>query len=881
MAVNTAGDAFSSQTNQISIGLNELMPLLASFAQAIWETDARGQVVTDSPSWRAYTGQTLEQWRAEGWVGAIHPDDRDEARRLWQEAVRAQAPVDATFRLNSADGSWRWTNLRATAIAGADGLVSKWLGMIIDITQQKNVEQLAEAVLDGSLSYVQVFNAVRDHQDNIIDFRWRLTNQKWNQDYGDVIGKSLLEQNPAVVETGIFERFIEVIKTGQPQQHEHHYVHEQFDGWFYQSIVKLEDGIILTTRNVTDRKQAEQQVLRLQQELTQLAIDKYQSIFNAINEGFGIAEILVDEHEHGIDFRWLEVNDQFESQTGLERAEVLSGKTMRQVSPELEESWFETYGQVARTGESQRFEAYSGLLNRWFSVYTFRIGAPELRQVAIQFTNITERKRVEETLRQNEARQAFLVRLSDALRSRTDLIQIQNEACRLLGEYLDAQRVSYADIEGDEFIIRCSYTRGVAPITGRGAIATFSHALLEAYRRHGAVAINDVATNPHFDERDRANYAKADIAATVSVMLIKNDQWVASFAAHSSTPRQWTTDELALVRETAERIWTSVDRARAETALRESEIKYRMLFNSIDEGYYLLEVIFDELGEAIDVLYLDANPAAIRMSGEDRRGKRLRDVGNYEPYWYELYGRVARTGVSERTEQFSGPVGIWVDTFTFKVGEEGNKVALVFQDVTVRKRREANLAFLAKIADDLSRLSTAEEILKTVGAKIGAHLQVESCLFVDVDDARGEVYVLDSWSSPGVPGLRHQTIRLSDFINEEFARTNRSGEGAVVRDTQTDLRAKDGDYSALGIRSFVTIPFHHNGVWTNYLAITQSQPRDWRDDEVELFRELANCIFPRLERARTEEALRQLEERNRIALEAAELATWEWRLSHQ
>ncbi len=169
---------------------------------------------------------------------------------------------------------------------------------------------------------------------------------------------------------------------------------------------------------------------------------------------------------------------------------------------------------------------------------------------------------------------------------------------------------------------------------------------------------------------------------------------------------------------------------------------YRLIFDNIDEGFYLLEVIFDEQGKAIDVRYLDANPAAIRMSKGDRGGKTLREVGNYEEYWYELYGRVARTGVGERLEAFSGPAGMWVDTYTFKVGEEGNRVALVFQDITERKRREANLAFLADLADEMSRLSSVDEIMKMTGAKIGSYLKVKCCLFVDVDDAHGEVITL-------------------------------------------------------------------------------------------------------------------------------------------
>jgi PAS domain S-box-containing protein len=253
-------------------------------------------------------------------------------------------------------------------------------------------------------------------------------------------------------------------------------------------------------------------------------------------------------------------------------------------------------------------------------------------------------------------------------------------------------------------------------------------------------------------------------------------------------------------------------------------------------------------------------------------------IPHYETFWYEIFGRVARTGLAERMQKFAEPDQKWYDFYVFKIGQKGNHIAVIFQDITERARREINQAFLAKITHDLSRLSTSEEIMETVGSKIGEYLNVKSCLFVDVYDEQGEVTVFDAWSSPEVKSLRHQKIRLSDFISEEFSQANRNGDSVVVRDTHIDPRGEGKDYSSVGIGAFVTVPFHRQGIWTNYLAITNPEPRDWQDDEIELFRELANRIFPRLERARAEENLHQLEDRTRIAIEAAEMATWEWNL---
>lgn len=78
--------------------------LLGTWAQAVWETDAAGVVTADSPSWRAYTGQTVDGWLGYGWLDAIHPDDRAYAERQWREAMAARSLVNAEFRLRARRG---------------------------------------------------------------------------------------------------------------------------------------------------------------------------------------------------------------------------------------------------------------------------------------------------------------------------------------------------------------------------------------------------------------------------------------------------------------------------------------------------------------------------------------------------------------------------------------------------------------------------------------------------------------------------------------------------------------------------------------------------------------------------------------------------------
>src|SRR5688572_26916758 len=110
--------------------------------------------------------------------------------------------------------------------------------------------------------------------------------------------------------------------------------------------------------------------------------------------------------------------------------------------------------------------------------------------------------------------EAFLLKLSDALRALDDPVQIRGEACRLLGEHLGVNRVLYADISGEELVYRGGYVKGVKPLpAGPYQLAAFGAALIAGCRRGETVAIPDVASDPQFTAEERATHKAAQIAA--------------------------------------------------------------------------------------------------------------------------------------------------------------------------------------------------------------------------------------------------------------------------------------------------------------------------------------------------------------------------------
>jgi PAS domain S-box-containing protein len=148
-----------------------------------------------------------------------------------------------------------------------------------------------------------------------------------------------------------------------------------------------------------EEARAQGEAVRARQEAEALAArlreseERYRALFESIDDGFCIMQMLLDASGETVDYRFLETNATFERHTGLKDA---VGRTARELVPDLDASWFERYGRVAATGEALRFESPAPAMGRWFEVFASRVGAPALRQVALVFKDITERKAAEE-----------------------------------------------------------------------------------------------------------------------------------------------------------------------------------------------------------------------------------------------------------------------------------------------------------------------------------------------------------------------------------------------------------------------------------------------------------------------------------------------------
>ncbi|MEA2491381.1 MAG: hypothetical protein QOH21_3173, partial [Acidobacteriota bacterium] len=117
--------------------------------QAIWVTNAAGEVIDDLPAWRELTGQTVEEVRNSGWAEPIHPDDRAGLAVSWKQAIASETTFGHEFRMRLRDGSYRW--FRTTGVPILErGEITEWVGTTIDIHDQWLAKQGAELLVNAS-----------------------------------------------------------------------------------------------------------------------------------------------------------------------------------------------------------------------------------------------------------------------------------------------------------------------------------------------------------------------------------------------------------------------------------------------------------------------------------------------------------------------------------------------------------------------------------------------------------------------------------------------------------------------------------------------------------------------------------------------------------
>ncbi len=335
----------------------------------------------------------------------IHPDDVERVRQLMRTAYdpAGNGLVRSEHRIVRPDGTIRWVLLKGQVRfegQGPDRRPGHSYGIMLDITERKEAEQAlrkSEERLRLALDAAYLLSFEWDIQRDQVQ---RYSPHEPTFAFTQKGSPHTFADMREAVHPADRDRFVAGVRAAMHRddgQYENEFRFVAADGktrWLYErGLVQRDDQgrpvrLIGLSQDITDRKLAEHALRRSEA--------KYRTLFESIDEGFCVIEVLFDDQDRPIDYRLLEVNPAFARHTGLDNA---LGRRMRELAPNHENFWFEVYGRVARTRQPARFQSPSAALNRFFDVYAFPIGEPHQARVAVLFNDVTEHKRAEEALR--------------------------------------------------------------------------------------------------------------------------------------------------------------------------------------------------------------------------------------------------------------------------------------------------------------------------------------------------------------------------------------------------------------------------------------------------------------------------------------------------
>ena len=214
------------------------------------------------------------------------------------------------------------------------------------------------------------------------------------------------------------------------------------------------------------------------------------------------------------------------------------------------------------------------------------------------------------------------------------------------------------------------------------------------------MSVSDAREDPRV--RDNPAIKDLGVIAYLAIPLALPDGCViGALCGIDHRPRAWTAAEEAALQDLAGAVEAEMavglrlrEAGPAGAVLRESEARYRALFEAIDAGFCIIEMKFDGEQRPIDYRFVEVNPAFAGQTGlADAVGKWMRELApDHEQHWFDIYGRIALTGEAVRFENVAAALGRWYDVYAFRIGEPGaHHVAILFNDISDRRRAETAL----------------------------------------------------------------------------------------------------------------------------------------------------------------------------------------------
>ena len=536
-----------------------------------------------------------------------------------------------------------------SAVKLNDGFVATF----IDITSEKQASaaineqnKLLNSILNTSLSSVLLYETVRDETGQIQDFQLMMTSPRAEAEIKHHFSetahnRTLLTINPESRRMGQFDRYVDVVETGQGIRREHFYAN--INAWYDTTITPSGNGVVITATNITAQKQA-------QQELEQQA-DLLQNILT----GILLLEPIYQDDGTVMDFRILSANRAAGTLTNTD-SDTIVGQTMLAVFPTYKNlGFFDLYRDVLEIGQPRRREILyeDDKRNDWFEVLVVKQG----NNVGLTYTKTTDSRLAQQ-------------RLQQAANDLQGVIDQSQTGIFVFSPVYDDRGI-HVDFRFKTINRMVAALIGQTPDVLIGQVASD---WFTSYRETGLFDRYKQTQLTGEEQRFDINYTVDgfDVWFDVHSVRFGNDVLV-TFTNYSDLKRaQLAAEKLAL-----------------ETSKTASMLD--SVLNGSINGIMSFEAIRDEAGTITDFRFKTINEASERIVGVSAETMLEKETlltifpGNVESGLFAKYVHTAQTGEPTRTEVYYQADGLdfWLDVSAQKLGDG---FVVTFTDTTLLKR---------------------------------------------------------------------------------------------------------------------------------------------------------------------------------------------------
>lgn len=303
-----------------------------------------------------------------------------------------------------------------------------------------------------------------------------------------------------------------------------------------------------------------------------------------------------------------------------------------------------------------------------------------------------------------------------------------------------------------------------------------------------------------------------------------------------------------------------IEQVQYKEKFRENEEKYQALFEYMNEGFFLAELIYDDKGKPIDYLYLDANPAFEDVLGLKKKeilGKTRSETLLFPSIWIEIFGKVALTGQSTIFQGFSEGLNrhFMIKAFSPKLGQ----FACLIQDITEHKKAEDRIKWdkekaeiLYEVTEQLLLSNNPQEIVQELCIRVMKFLKCHTFFNYLIDEKKAKLHLN---ACEGIPIETAEEIKWLDFGVAVCGCVARDGCRIVAEKIQSTSDNRTDLVKSFGIRAYACHPLMYQNKVIGTLSFGTKSKDAFDSDELDLMKAVANQVSIAMNRITAEKRL--------------------------